>query len=48
MQQRLDVGNRAGAADTAKKNGVMIRLICDSLPFYAQVHTCSPSYTDEE
>ena len=26
----------------------MIWLICDSLPFYAHVHTCSPSYTDEE
>ena len=25
----------------------MIWLICDSLPFYAHVHTC-PSYTDEE
>ena len=23
-------------------------LICDSLSFYAHVHTCSPSYTDEE
>ena len=23
-------------------------LICDSLPFYAHAHTCSPSYTDEE
>ena len=27
---------------------VMIWLICDSLPFYAHVHTYSPSYTDEE
>ena len=27
---------------------VLIWLICDSLPFYAHVHTCSPSYTDEE
>ena len=26
----------------------MIWLICDSLPFYAHVHTCSPSYSDEE
>ena len=26
----------------------MICLICDSLPFYAPVHTCSPSRTDEE
>ena len=26
----------------------MIWLICDFLPFYAHVHTCSPSYTDEE
>ena len=26
----------------------MIWLICDSLPFYAHVDTCSPSYTDEE
>ena len=26
----------------------MIWLICDSLLFYAHVHTCSPSYTDEE
>ena len=31
-----------------KKNCIMIWLICDSLPFYAHVHTCSPSYTDEE
>ena len=31
-----------------KKNCVMIWLICDSLPFYAHVHICSPSYTDEE
>ena len=31
-----------------KKKCVMIWLICDSLPFYAHVHTCSPSYTDEE
>ena len=23
-------------------------LICDSSPFYAQVDTCSPTYTDEE
>ena len=23
-------------------------LICVSLPFYAHVHTCSPSYTDVE
>ena len=26
----------------------MIWLICDSLPFYAHVHPCSPSDTDEE
>ena len=26
----------------------MIWLIWDSLPFYAHVDTCSPSYTDEE
>ena len=26
----------------------MIWLICNFLPFYAHVHTCSPSYTDEE
>ena len=26
----------------------MIWLTCDSLPFYAHAHTCSPSYTDEE
>ena len=31
-----------------KNYSVMIWLICDSLPFYAQVHTCSSSYTDEE
>ena len=31
-----------------KKNCVMIWLICNFLPFYAHVHTCSPSYTDEE
>ena len=31
-----------------EKNWVMIWLICDSLPFYAHVHTCSPSCTDEE
>ena len=30
-----------------KKNCVMIWLICDSLPFYAHVHTCSLSYTEE-
>ena len=30
------------------KKCVMIWLICDSLSFYAHVHTCSPSYTDEE
>ena len=27
---------------------VMIWLICGSLPFYTHVHTCSPSYPDEE
>ena len=26
----------------------MIWLSCDALPFYAHVHTCSPSYTDDE
>ena len=26
----------------------MIWLICDSLPFYAHVHNCSPSYNDEK
>ena len=26
----------------------MIWLTCDSLPSYANVHTCSPSYIDEE
>ena len=26
----------------------MIWLICNFLPFYAHVHTCSPSYTAEE
>ena len=26
----------------------MIWLICDSLPFCAHVHICSPSYTDEK
>ena len=26
----------------------MAWLIFNSLPFYAYVHTCSPSYTDEE
>ena len=31
-----------------KQHCVMIWLICDFLPFYAHVHTCSPSYTDEE
>ena len=31
-----------------KKNCVMIWLIWDSLPFYAHVHTFSPTYTDEE
>ena len=31
-----------------KKNCVMIWLICNFLPFYARVHTCSPGYTDEE
>ena len=30
------------------KNRKKYRKICDSLPFYAHVHTCSPSYTDEE
>ena len=28
--------------------GKKLWLICDSLPFYAHVHTCSPSYADEE
>ena len=31
-----------------KKKSVMIWLICDYLSFYAHVHTCSPSYTDEK
>ena len=26
----------------------MISLICDSLPFYAHVHACIPSYTEEQ
>ena len=30
------------------ENGVMVWLICDSLPFYVHVHICSPSHTDEE
>ena len=30
------------------KKSVMIWLICDFLLFYAHVHTCCPSYTDEE
>ena len=34
-------------SDDVIKNG-MIWLICDSLSFYAHVHICSPSYTDEE
>ena len=32
----------------SEKKCTMIWLICDSLPFYAHVHTCSPSYTEEE
>ena len=31
-----------------KKNCVMILLICDSIRFYAHVHICSPSCTEEE
>ena len=31
-----------------KKRSALIWLICDSLPFYAHVHTCSPNCTDEE
>ena len=31
-----------------KLHPVMIRLLCDPLPFYGPVHCGSPNYTDEE
>ena len=27
---------------------IKAKLICDSLTLYAQIYTCSPSYTEEE